>query len=102
MICTDVDAERNARHHCTSTVGIGIRRNGGPYDTSPVNTKPKSIPKSAPGLIKHQNCKAANQDPAQKENKARASTHWRADISITIVTTYRRRHSAAASVVQQP
>jgi hypothetical protein len=54
------------------------------------------------GLIKHQKCKAANQDPAQEENNARASTHWRADISITIVATNRRRHGAAASVVQQP
>jgi hypothetical protein len=69
---------------------------------SPRNTKPKSITNSVPGLIKHQKCKAANQDPAQEENNARASTHWRADISITIVTTNRRGHSAAASVVQQP
>jgi hypothetical protein len=55
-----------------------------------------------PGLIKHQECKAANQDPANEENNARASTHWRANISITIVTTYRGGHGAAAGVVQQP
>jgi hypothetical protein len=70
--------------------------------TSPLKIKSKSIPKSVLGLIKHQKCKAANQDPAQEENNARASAHRRANIPITIVTTYRRRHSAAASVVQQP